>query len=160
MNEMNFTVSNDDEHELLQGMRDAAKELILLGSQKDSLQAIITAARYEKPKPGVQKSAEGCDYLAEVAAEILDIETDIKRLGQILEADRQRVRRIMQFLEKESLEIIRLYYLFPVKDAAGNLRTWREIEELAHLSHTGAMKRRRKLFKDVNKIIEKTEKKG
>ena len=158
MNEMNFTVSIDDAHELLQGMRDAIAELILLGSRKDSLEASITAAKSEKQKLDVQKPVEGYDYLAEVAAEILDIEADIKRLGQIIEADRQRARRIMQHLEKDSREIVRLYYLFPVKDAAGNLRTWKEVEELMNLSHTAVMKRRRKLFKDVNKIIEKTEK--
>ena len=156
---MNYTISIDYAYELLQGMRDATAELILLGFRKDSLQASITAAKSEKPKLEVQKPAEGYDYLSEVAAEILDIEADMKRLEQIIEADRQRARQIMPHLEKDNREIVRLYYLFPVKDAAGNLRTWKEVEELMNLSHTAVMKRRRKLFDDVNRIIVKIEKK-
>lgn len=46
------------------------------------------------------------------------------------------------------------------KDAADNLRTWKEVEDLMKLSHTAVMKRRRKLFDDVNRIIDRIEEEG
>ncbi|MBP3882477.1 MAG: hypothetical protein J6E40_09965 [Lachnospiraceae bacterium] len=157
---MNFTISIDEAHELLQGMRDATAELILLRFRKDSLQASVAAANSENLKLEIWKPAEGYDYLAEVTAEIADIEADIMVMERIIEAGRQRVRRIIPHLDKDNREIVRLYYLFPVKDAAGNLRTWKEVEDLMKLSHTAVMKRRRKLFDDVNRIIDRIEEEG
>ena len=157
---MNYSISVDEAHELLQGMRDATAELILLRFRKDSLQASVPAANSENLKLEIRKPAEGYDYLAEVTAEIADIEADIMVMERIIEAGRQRVRRIIPHLDKDNREIVRLYYLFPVKDAAGNLRTWKEVEDLMKLSHTAVMKRRRKLFDDVNRIIDRIEEEG
>ena len=71
----------------------------------------------------------------------------------ILEADRQRARQIIPFLERDERTIVRLYFLWPMKET-GELRTWQEIEELMHLSHTAVMQRRRKLMASVDRIIE------
>ena len=87
-------------------------------------------------------------------AEIVDIEQDMRRLERILRADRERVRHIIQYLERDEREIVRLYFLRPVKNKAGDLRTWQDVEDLMHLSHTAVMQRRKKMFDEVDRIIE------
>lgn len=143
--------------ELLQGMRDAQAELGMLRLRRDSLQASIARAKSiqtRDPDMNVQTSRDTCDHMGEVAAEIVDIETDMKRLERILRADRQRVHHIIPYLGRDEREIVRLYFLRPVKNKAGDLRTWQDVEDLMHLSHTAVMQRRRKVFDDVDRIIE------
>lgn len=142
--------------ELLQGIRDAEAELGMLRMRRDSLQASIARAKSIQPRDpdmNVQTSRDTNDHMGEVAAEIVDIETDMARLGRILIADRQRVHNIIPHLGRDEREIVRLYYLRPVKNKSGDLRTWQDVEELMHLSHTAVMQRRRKVFDDVDRII-------
>lgn len=146
-----------DARELLQGMRDAQAELCMLRMRRDSLEASIAGARSLQPRDpdmNVQTSRDTNDHMGEVAAEIVDIETDMKRLERILRADRQRAHHIIPYLGRDEREIVRLYFLRPVKNKAGDLRTWQDVEDLMHLSHTAVMQRRRKVFDDVDRIIE------
>ena len=151
---MSFTISIDDANELLQGMREAAAEMKLLRARRDSMLASITAAKSKELKPDKRNDVSGYDFMAEVAAEVADIEADMKRLEQIIMEDRKQVQKIIPHLEQDQRMIVTLYYLSPVKDAEGNLRTWKEVETMMHLSHTAIMQRRRELFDKVNKVIE------
>lgn len=142
--------------QLLQGMRDAVIEMKTLIERRDALEASVAGAKTTKtrdPEMNVQHSRDISDHMGEVAAEVVDMDTDIRRLRYILEADRQRARQIIPFLERDERTIVRLYFLWPVKET-GELRTWQEIEELMHLSHTAVMQRRRKLMASVDRIIE------
>lgn len=143
--------------ELLQGMREAEAELQTLKMRRRSLiESIARAKSIPTRDPGmnVQTSRSTNDYMGEVIAEVEFIETDMKRLGQILTADRQRVRKIIPHLGRDEREIVRLYFVCPVKNSRGDLRTWQDVEDLMHLSHTATMKRRKRMFKEVNRIIE------
>ena len=143
--------------ELLEGMRSAEVELRLLKARRDSMRASIVGARSiptRDPGMNVQVSRDTADHMGEVAAEIVDIEQDMRRLERILRADRERVRHIIQYLERDEREIVRLYFLRPVKNKAGDLRTWQDVEDLMHLSHTAVMQRRKKMFDEVDRIIE------
>lgn len=143
--------------ELLQGMRDAMQEMRTLIERRDALEASIAGAKSTKtrdPEMNVQHSRDVSDHMGEVAAEVVDLDADISRLQRILEADRQRASRIIPYLGRDEREIVRLYFVSPVKNKAGDLRTWQEVEELMHLSHTAVMQRRRKLIADVDRIIE------
>lgn len=158
--------------ELLDGVRRMAIEMETLTRCREELFASVAGAKSPKTRdPGmsVQFSRDTSDHMADVAAEIADLDREIEQTKKILEADRKRIRAmLLKIKSRDEQRIARLYYLSPFKivfaEPRGKNRkrvarrverTWGDVEELLGLTHDPVMKRRRKLIEKMDKLITK-----
>lgn len=157
--------------ELLDGVRRMAIEMETLTRCREELFASVAGAKSPKTRdPGmsVQFSRDTSDHMADVAAEIADLDREIEQTKKILEADRKRIRAmLMKIKNRDEQKIARLYYLSPFKivfETRGKNRkqtsrrverTWGDVEELLGLTHDPVMKRRRKLIEKMDGMIAK-----
>lgn len=154
--------------ELLEGMRRAAIDIRVLRERRDELEertARTRSAPLRDPEMRVQTSRDISDRMGEAAATLVDMEKDIQRLTEIVEADRQRAAKIFahfpdSHVGRDLKQLAMLYFVEPItmqqhgRITEWHPRSWSEVGEVMHLSHTGIMRRRRRLFTETEKIIQ------
>lgn len=149
--------------ELLTGVRRMATELDALQRNREELIASVAGARSPKirdPEMIVQFSRDTSDHMADVVAELSDMDGEIRQTREILQADRARLRRMMRKISnRDQQKILRLYYLSPFKVVhergaeRRELRTWYDIATIMNLTRDPVMKRKRKLERRIDELI-------
>lgn len=147
---------NTEAFELLEQMRQMAVDIEVQRARRHALEESVARARsiaLRDPEMNVQHSRDVRDTMGETVATITDMDADLRRMEKILEADRQRARRIAKRMDRDCRQIVQLYYIDPIVGEWGQARSWRQIEELLHMSHATAMRRRRQVFATANELI-------
>lgn len=148
---------------LVDGVRKMAVELSDMQRCREELFASVAGAKSPKTRdPGmsVQFSRDTSDHMADVVAELADLDKEINQVREILNADRARLRAMLRKIKnRDERKILRLYYLSPFKiiwegkAERRELRTWFDIEEILGLTRDPVMIRRRKLIQDLDRLI-------
>ena len=156
--------------ELLTGVRRMAIELDALTRSREELFQSVAGAKSPKtrdPEMCVQFSRDTSDHMADVVAELSDLDREIAQIREILQADRARLRRMMKRIgrnkdvknARDLEKILRLYYLSPFKIVRERgaerreLRTWFDVANIMCMTRDPVMKRKRILEEKVDELI-------
>lgn len=149
--------------ELLNGARRMAIYLDELQRNREKLIASVAGAKSPKirdPEMIVQFSRDTSDHMADVVAEVSDLDDEIEKTREALRSRRERLRKMIRRINRRDLiRIMRLYYLSPFKvirergTERRELRTWNDIAEIMNLTRDPVMKRKKKLEEKVDELI-------
>ena len=149
--------------ELLNGARRMAIYLDELQRNREKLIASVAGAKSPKirdPEMIVQFSRDTSDHMADVVAEVSDLDDEIEKTREALRSRRERLRKMIRRINRRDLiRIMRLYYLSPFKvirergTERRELRTWNDIADIMNLTRDPVMKRKKKLEEKVDELI-------
>lgn len=149
--------------ELLNGARGMAIYLDELQRNREKLIASVAGAKSPKirdPEMIVQFSRDTSDHMADVVAEVSDLDDEIEKTREALRSRRERLRKMIRRINRRDLiRIMRLYYLSPFKvireqgAERRELRTWNDIADIMNLTRDPVMKRKKKLEEKVDELI-------
>lgn len=149
--------------ELLNGARHMAIYLDELQRNREKLIASVAGAKSPKirdPEMIVQFSRDTSDHMADVVAEVSDLDDEIEKTREALRSRRERLRKMIRRINRRDLiRIMRLYYLSPFKVIRKHgaerreLRTWNDIADIMNLTRDPVMKRKKKLEEKVDELI-------
>lgn len=149
--------------ELLNGARHMAIYLDELQRNREKLIASVAGAKSPKirdPEMIVQFSRDTSDHMADVVAEVSDLDDEIEKTREALRSRRERLRKMIRRINRRDLiRIMRLYYLSPFKVIREHgaerreLRTWNDIADIMNLTRDPVMKRKKKLEEKVDELI-------
>lgn len=151
--------------ELLNRCRQLAIELNDLQRSRERLLVSVAAAKSPKirdPEMIVQFSRDTSDHMADVVAEVTDLDEEINEVREELGTCRARLRRMAKEINRRDLiKILRLYYLSPFKvirergTERRELRTWLDVAEIMNLTRDPVMKRKRRLEERIGELIDR-----
>ena len=149
--------------ELLNDARRMAIYLDELQRNREKLIASVAGAKSPKirdPEMIVQFSRDTSDHMADVVAEVSDLDDEIEKTREALRSRRERLRKMIRRINRRDLiRIMRLYYLSPFKvirergTERRELRTWNDIADIMNLTRDPVMKRKKKLEEKVDELI-------